>query len=215
MPIFLLMEHVKLLISLLALAGALSAQPSLRITSPADGTTVHPGDSLTVAVTASPTEDSFLGVFIGAPDPLGVPFSKVNRAQPPFRFTIEVPRDTRPTAYALTAGGVTASRQFVYSTPIEILVERADSPVSIDVYPVIADFTMDQKRYFSVTGRYADKTEADLSQSSRIKYVSEDPEIATVDAQGIVSPVAPGKTRITITYDNLRKVIPVIVRQDH
>jgi len=44
------------------------------------------------------------------------------------------------------------------SNPINILVERADSPISIIVYPTIADFTMDQKRYFSVTGTYADCT---------------------------------------------------------
>jgi hypothetical protein len=95
---------------------------------------------------------------------------------------------------------------------ISIVVERSDSPVSLTVYPVIADFTMDQERYFSVTGVYADQTEADLSQSSRIKYVSSNPQIATVQEQGIVSPVQPGKANITITYDRLRIEVPVLVR---
>jgi hypothetical protein len=40
-----------------------------------------------------------------------------------------------------------------------------------------------------------------MAQPSRIKYkyVSTAPQVATVQAQGIVSPVAPGTGKITIT----------------
>jgi hypothetical protein len=102
--------------------------------------------------------------------------------------------------------------QLVNSNPIEIAVERADSPVTISVYPIVADFTMDQKRYLQVTGLYADGTTADLTESSRIEYVSSAPDVASVQAQGIVTPVAPGTAKITITYGNLKHEVPVRVR---
>jgi hypothetical protein len=39
------------------------------------------------------------------------------------------------------------------------------------------------------------------------------PVIATVQEQGIVSPVQPGKATIIITYDGLRIQVPVLVRE--
>lgn len=202
---------IRLAIVCCALAGILQAQPSLRITSPADGSTVHPGESLTVLVEASPGE-AFQVVLIFAPGPLGLPFSKTGLVAPPFRFTIQVPGGITPGMYPLTAGGVTLSKEFVYSTPITILVERADSPASITVYPPVADFTMTEKRFLQVTGLYADRTTADLTQSTRISFVSSAPGVATVQAQGIVTPVAPGTGTITITYGNLKLEVPVRVR---
>ncbi|MGA2213970.1 MAG: hypothetical protein ABSH31_11910 [Bryobacteraceae bacterium] len=44
------MQVAKVLIALCGAAELLVAQPSLKITSAADGTTVHPGESLTVTV---------------------------------------------------------------------------------------------------------------------------------------------------------------------
>jgi hypothetical protein len=73
------------------------------------------------------------------------------------------------------------------------------------------DFTMDQKRYLQVTGTYADKTTADLTKSSRISYASSAPDVVTVQAQGIVSPVAPGLAKTTITYGDLKLEVPVKV----
>jgi hypothetical protein len=202
-------QTFRLAVPFCALTGLLLAQPSLKITSPANGTAVHPGDSLTVSVDVSPP-GVFEIVAVNAPAPLGK--GKQVLKAPPYQFTIEIPSGIRPDKYAVTALGVTFSKAFVYSHPVEILVERADSPVSISVYPTVADFTMDQKRYLQVTGLYADKTTADLTQSSRIKYVSSAPGIATVQAQGIVTPVAPGSTKITITYGDLKLEVPVRVR---
>jgi uncharacterized protein YjdB len=109
-------------------------------------------------------------------------------------------------------GTLAAPPRLIYSNSIDVVIERADSPVSITVYPVVADFTMDQKRYLQVTGLYADKTTADLTQSTRIEYASSDPDVAAVDSQGIVSPVAPGSAKITVTYGDLKQDVPVRVR---
>ncbi len=205
-----LTQLVRLLISLYALTGFLEAQPSVRITSPADGTTVPRGKALAVTVDVSPPEGVFETVTVIATTPIGDVRAGLNA--PPYRFTVHIPDSIRPDRYALTALGITFSKKFIYSDPIDILVERVDSPVSISVYPLVADFTMDQKRYLQVTGVYADKTTADLTQSSQIKYVSSAPGIATVQAQGIVTPVTTGSAKITITYGDLKLDVPVRVR---
>ncbi len=203
------LAHV--LVSAFAFAGFLAAQPSFRITSPADGTHVHPGESLTVTVEVSPPEGAFRLVTVIGFDPIG--FAKEKLDTPPYRFTVYIPAHIRPDKYALTAVAFGApTGQLVNSDPINILVERTESPVSISVYPIVADFTIDQKRYFSVTGLYADHATEDLSQSSRIKYISSDPAVATVDPQGIVTPVAPGSGKITITYGNLKLDVLLRVR---
>ena len=206
------MHIVGLAISSCALAGLLVAQPSLRITSPPDGTTFHPGESLTVTVEASPTEAPFVAILVTGPDPL--PYGRQDSEARPYRFTLQIPEHAPPKRYSLTAmGSLAAPARLVFSNSIDVVIERADSPVSITVYPVIADFTMDQKRYLQVMGLYADDTTADLTQSSRIEYVSSAPWVATVQAQGIVTPVAPGTGNITVTYGDLKLDVPVRVRE--
>lgn len=201
----------QVLVSAFAFTGFLAAQPTLRISSPADGTLVHPGELLTVTVAASPP-GAFSAILVTGPDPIG--YGQEVPGASPYRFTIQIPEHIPPKKYYLSAlGSMKGHAELVSSVLINILVERADSPVSISVYPVVADFTMDQKRYFSVTGLYADHATDDLSQSSRIKYISSDPAVAMVDAQGIVTPVAPGSGEITIIYGNLKLDVPVIVRE--
>jgi hypothetical protein len=63
------MKALAWVISWLVLTGLLAAQPSLRITSPADGTLAHPGESVTVTVAASPP-DAFSAIFVTGPDPI-------------------------------------------------------------------------------------------------------------------------------------------------
>jgi hypothetical protein len=65
-----LTQLVKVLVCSFALAGCLVAQPSLRITSPADGTTVHPGELLTVTVDVSPPEGAFKMVAVISTSPI-------------------------------------------------------------------------------------------------------------------------------------------------
>jgi hypothetical protein len=203
---------VRASISSCLLTGFLVAQPSLKITSPGAGTTAHPGESLTVTVEVLPPEGAFRLVTVIGLDPIG--FAKEKLDAPPYRFTVHIPTTIAPDTYLLTAAGFSLSTgQLVNSDPINILVERTDSPVSISVYPTVADFTMHQKRYLQVTALYADKTTADLTQSSRIRYLSGAPDIATVNAQGIVTPTSPGSTKIRITYGDLKLDVPVRVRQ--
>jgi hypothetical protein len=193
------------------LSRLFATEPSLRITSPLDGTTVHPGESLTLTVDVSPPEGTFQFVIIGAPSPIG--FSKQVLSEPPYRFTIQIPYGIRPDRYPITAGGITmSSKQLVSSNEVTLKVERSDLPISIQVYPTIADFTTKEKRYLQITGTYKDNTTADLTESSTVRYVSSAPTVAAVNAQGIVIPIAPGSGTITVTCGTLHVDVPVRVR---
>jgi len=121
-----------LAVELCAVAGMLVAQPSLRITSPPDGTTVHPGESLTVTVEASPP-GAFRVVFVAGFEPIG--FGKEETDKPPDKFTLQIPSSIRPDKYTVTAGGSVEPNHIISANPIHILVERIDYPVSMIVYP--------------------------------------------------------------------------------
>jgi Bacterial Ig domain len=194
---------------MLLAAGSLCAQPSLRITSPADGTTVHPGDAVNVTVEVS---GASLGGLVMVLGDLGS--SQEVRDAPPYRFTVQVKKDKGPAEYFLTTVGATSPGHLVNSNIVSVFVKRPDLPTSITVYPVAAlDFMLGQKRYINVTGNYADGTTADLTQSSQTTYISDNPRVATVQAQGIVPPFAPGNARVIVTYRNLLKAeVPLRVR---
>src|SRR5438552_11715111 len=82
------------LLGVLISAACLCAQPTLQITSPPDGTVVAPGQTLSIAVTAS---GSFNRVGLVAHDPIG--FSQFLSA-PPYQFTLVIPANIQPDSYA-------------------------------------------------------------------------------------------------------------------
>jgi hypothetical protein len=81
---------------------------------------------VTVVVDASPAL-AFREVLVGGEGPIG--FSQALTA-PPYRFSIGIPPDTRPRRYHLTADGFTEPGHGVSSEPVDILVERPDSPLA-------------------------------------------------------------------------------------
>ena len=126
----------------------------------------------------------------GGGDPVG--FSKEKLDKPPYRFTLQIPRSTRPDKYPIAAAGFTSiNRGLLNSHSITVLVERADSPVSLTVYPVIADFTMDQKRYFPVTAFTPIKQRPPYGQEKR-------PSPTTPQDRGSGS--CPGAREVTCSY---------------
>jgi hypothetical protein len=189
------------------LAGLLAAQPTLRITSPKDGAVVHPGQSLIVTVDGSPA-GAFQQVIIAARDPIG---GSRPLMAPPYQFTIQIPSRISPGRYALTADGMTAPGQGATSDPISIVVERADTPLSLRVEPSLLRMSAGQKGYLRVVGVFGDGTTSDLTKSSRTVYISDKVGVATVQAQGIVTAVASGSAKIIITNGNAKFDVPVTV----
>jgi hypothetical protein len=185
-------------------AGPLLAQ-SLQITAPASGTTVHPGQSVAVTVSAS---GAFQQVILGSRAPIG--FSQPLSA-PPYQFTLQIPANTQPGNYPLTAVGAVTPGNPIYSNAIALVVERTDAPVSVRVQPsLLRLYTVGQKGYLLVIGAFADGTTHDLTKSSLTSFTS-DQFVSTVAANGIVTALAPGSGFVNVAYGNLTVQVPVTV----
>jgi hypothetical protein len=199
--------------------GALLAQPmpTLRITSPGDRTVVHPGESLKVMVEATPV-DAFAGIGVIGTMDVVTPLVTA----PPYECTVEIPRGIRPGIYNI--GAIGAPRpglgkpgrdanhpEPLYSRPITLIVERADEPVRLEVYPPTMRLQVGIKGYLSVTGVFADGQQVDLKESTKMIYTSDTPKVVTVDPKSIVNPLAPGSAKITVSNGKANVEVPVTV----
>jgi hypothetical protein len=170
-------------------AGRAAAQ--IQITSPATGTTVNAGQTLSIVVSADPSVQG-LGVIAEQPLP------QVQGASSPNEFTLAIPAGIPPGIYHLTAVG-SQSGSLVESLQVAIDVERGDDPVTIRVEPATIRFRgVGQKIPLRVIGTYADGSQTTLTASARTSYLSHDAKVATVSAAGVVTAVAPGNTSIEV-----------------
>jgi hypothetical protein len=94
--------------------------PKIRITSPAEKTVVHPGDTVTVTVATS--GEKFIMMSIEARVP--IPDSE-NRTSPPWRFSIHIPTRITPGLYGLIASAVTTPGHGEESDPVPQFAGRA------------------------------------------------------------------------------------------
>lgn len=192
------------------------SQPTLRITSPKDRVVVHPGESLTVVVEATPGRAFDMVTIVGGPDPLALSpgFNRVLTA-PPYRFTIQLPNNIPVREYDLSADGTTGPGHGARSDPITIRVERADTPQNLSVYPTEMRLSPGHKGFLSVTGLFADGASVDLTKSTLTKYKSDATGVATVQSEGIVTAVAPGAATIIVTNGRATFQIPVTVSREN
>jgi large repetitive protein len=198
---------------------AFAQQDMLRIVSPASGTVVSPGQTVTVAVSADPSVEKL--VLMGQ-NPLGIAKTNSNAAAgiwargegeaSPQHFQLMVPVATRPGIYHVTAMGRTASGE-VQSEALLLDVERPQDPARIWAEPAMMHFTSRGDQIpLRVLGAYEGGTQAELTKSSKVSYTSQDPRIATVNAEGIVTAVNPGKTTISVNTQSADYSIPVAVQ---
>jgi hypothetical protein len=178
----------------------LRAQLALRITSPADGMVVNPGQKITVTVEAS---SGMKGLFFIGEDPFG--FSTPLTA-PPWVLTLTIPTNVlamRPRS--LTAIGGWGSEP-VYSRPVHLDIERPDAPLGITSDFSTLDLQPGDEIPLEIKGVFRDGANLWLTESTRTFYKSAGPSVATVNG-GEVKAVSVGSTRITVTHMNREAVV--------
>jgi Bacterial Ig-like domain (group 2) len=211
------MIRVVLKLILLVLPCAVAAQDTgskpttgnlLQITSPASGTVVNPGQTLSVTVT-SPTNIAFTQVAVFA-EPIGI--SSI-ASSVPAQFSLSIPKDISCRSYRIMSVGTTLSGQYVSSTEVLIDVERSDSPTSLStLMPAIEFDNLGETFPVTISASFSDRSSFEVTESSKLVYNSSNPNVATVDATGMVTALGVGKTSITATYGgSLHITIPITV----
>lgn len=192
-------------IALFALAQACAQ--SLQITAPANGTIVHPGETL--SVTVSSTGEHFKAIALVGPDPIGFHFDQTGV---PAVFTIKIPPNTFPGKYMMTANGVTASGQSIDSDTVDIDVERTNLPVKLSFQmPVLYFRSPDGSFPLMLSATFPDGSTTDVTHSSKVTYRSANPAIAQMSEDGIVTAKSPGNVQVIGTYTHEGRKVEVAV----
>ena len=175
----------------LFLASGIRAQGSLQITNPASGTTLSPGQTVVVDVTAS--GGPFNGIMIVAPEDINV---DTVLSSPPYEFSFTIPSQVTPGLTTIGALGLSASGPV--TTEIQVDIERPDSPQTITTDTSQLELAVGDSVPVQVFGTYADGTMLRLTNSTQTTYLSQAPSVAGVSPYGIVTAVAPGSTQIIV-----------------
>jgi hypothetical protein len=173
----------------------------LQITSPASGTVVNPGQTVTVAV--SPTSgDTFTGVTLDG----DFPFQDQVLTTPLYQFSIIIPSKISAGNHFLTASGARSGQQPGKSNPLILDVEPSASITKIFVRPVTIHFNSVGDRIpLSVAGTFDDGSTIVITKSSGTTYSSGDPTATAVSSTGIVTAVGFGKygvSPVVVRYGN-------------
>jgi hypothetical protein len=199
------MQIVGLAISSCALAGLLSAQPSLRIISPANGTRVAPGQSVDVEVVASGGTLRSVGILA----PGYLKGDSVLRS-PPYRFSFTVaPPQIQLGINSIGAMGFANSTQILAKTDIDI--ERPDLPGKISLGHFEIEMEVGAQMPIEVEGTYSDGSIAVLSQSTLTKYEPLAAGVVSVTPDGVVIGIAPGSTKIVVRHGDARSSVDVTI----
>jgi len=194
--------------STLCLSAGQGSPPLLAITSPTSGTVVSPGQTITVSV-ESPANTPFaiVGLLGGDLGFLGAVRSV------PAQFSVTIPADIAAArTYLLTANGRTVTGQNASATTL-IDVERPDLPASISAQLSQIIFDVQGEDFpIILVATFPDGKVLDVTRSSKVTYSSSNPNVATVDAGGVVTSTGEGSGSITATYgpnQNVQLTIPV------
>ncbi|MGP0070350.1 MAG: Ig-like domain-containing protein [Bryobacteraceae bacterium] len=174
----------------LFLASGIRAQGSLQIANPASGTTLNPGQTVVVDVTAS--GGTVNGVMIVAPE------ANVDTvlSSPPYEFSFTLPLQVTPGLTTIGALGLTASGPV--TAEIQVDIERSDSPQTMTTDTSQLELAVGDSVPVQVFGTYADGTILRLTNSTQTTYLSQAPSVAGVSPYGIVTAAAPGSTQIVV-----------------
>ncbi len=202
---------VLFLLRIMSLGSPTPAQQiePLLITSPADGTIVTPGQTITVVVTPAPNI-RLNGVFLIGRDPIGFTDPKLS---PPFVFTITIPTTAGPGKYNLRAYGDSPSHQDLLKSPlINLVAEKSESITSLNVEPTIIEFGFaGAQTPLIVSGTFSDGQTFDLRESTKLSCTSQDSTVVKVERECRLTAVGTGNTNIVVSYGDKAMRVPVSV----
>ena len=171
----------------------------ITIVSPTPGSVVEPGFPILVRLEASVA----LGFQPRSVAASNIPWDIGRTTTEPYEISLQVPEEAvgqmEIRAHAIDASGNWAYDSVTVSVDVTVaLTELRAEPDPVQLTDTVPDFTL------QVTGVYADLIERDLSgDGAGTTYASDDPAIATVDAEGVVRPVAIGSTQVTVSNGSL------------
>ncbi len=194
----------------LVTASARAQQTPVHFVSPAAGTVVQPGQTVTIAVAVDPSVQK-LALLGQHPLPLSQVVAPGLGVAQPFEFQVRIPTDIRPGPYHVTAIGTLAGGETVKES-LALDVEKAEEPTRIWTKPATILFAGAGERIpLRVLGAFGDGSQETLTKSSKTTYTSADPRVATVSADGLVTAVGPGKTSIQVRTMTRDCAVPVTV----
>lgn len=181
----------------LLILGVVSTSWGITITEPKSGTVYHPGDKVNVRAVAD-TGEIFIGVFLYSLKS----YASVIDNLPPYELEYTI--DPKFTGEDIIVASGKYPNGNTVEAEVKILVTLPSSVTVTGIrvrddqkYLFMSRIPEDEK--IRVYGQYSDGVERDVSSSAAgTTYTSSDEKIATVDANGLVTAVAPGTARITI-----------------
>jgi hypothetical protein len=195
--------------SLVTLLVYNDAIAGLQITSPADGTVVLEGSTLTVTVSVDPGSNYIAVEVLGE----NIGFSQ-DVTSPPFQFTLTMPID-QIGPHQITAVGIIGPGQADFSVPLTVDLETPANIPKLSVSPSQVNFHYPgQQIPLVVTGTTDGGMFLNLSDSSQTSYQSADNSVATVLGKRLLTAVGQGSTEsttITVAYKGLTVTVPVNV----
>jgi Bacterial Ig-like domain (group 2) len=184
----------------------------LEISSPADGSVISPGQTVSVTV-ISPAGARFDHITLIGTGEIG--FVNALATSLPAQFWVAIPPNMTCRSHTFTAIGRTASGQDA-SASILIDVEKPDMPseISARLRQIIFDGQGDSCS-IRLLGTFGDGSVLDVTESSNVSFSSLNAAVATVEGCGLVTAVAPGRSSILATYgpqaQNIQLRIPITV----
>jgi hypothetical protein len=177
---------------------------AISIISPADGTVVHPGDTLHIEVSV-PSSRSVRAMMILSP--LGQ--SEEMREAPPWSFTLKIPVDDFSMVsgpllgkHPIYASAASPGREAGSDAVIGVDVEMPDLPKKLwsQDSVLFLETLGEEYRWPIVFGIFSDGKELDLNESCCLTFISSDSNVVAVTDDQMLRAVRPGHAIVTAIY---------------
>lgn len=210
------LAHVALLVAtaMLGLSAipALAQSTQLTIVSPSNGANYSVGS--TIQITAIANDPSrFRSVVLGAS---GLEAKPEAIQKPPYTFILTIPADFSPGALKLVAIGLNNDGAIEFSKPALINIDASpstDQSVAIlEFIPSgISFFYVGEQTQVPVYAKFTDGSSIMVNRSTRFRVSSDNPSVATINSDGVVTAVGPGTANLVASFGGGSAIAPVVV----